>query len=51
MIMKKNYFKPEAVVVDVVIENIMLDSSVTDKPQAPGEANTSRGEWGNVWGK
>ena len=54
--MKKNYFKPEVVVVDVVIDNIM---QITSTPVGgdnagsgfPEESNKHRGEWGNVWGK
>ena len=53
--MKKNYFKPEAEVVDIVIDNIMQDAS---KPEIGGGngngiplSNGHRGEWGNVWGK
>ena len=54
MIMKKNYFKPEVVVVDVVIDNIMQSTSVPVGGDAgsgfPEESKGSRGEWGNVWG-
>ena len=52
MVMKKNYLKPEALVVDIVIGNIMQSTSV---PEGDGEydgefTNRHRGEWGNVWG-
>ena len=54
--MKKNYFKPEVVVVDVVIDNIMQETSVPVSggnagSGDPEETKGSRGEWGNVWGK
>lgn len=52
--MKKNYFKPEAELVDVRIDNYILNDS-TDMTDlgGGGEAlsNKHRGEWGNVWGK
>ena len=53
MIMKKNYFKPEVVVVNVVIDNIMQMTSTPVGGDAdsgfPKESKGSRGEWGNVW--
>ena len=53
--MKKTYFKPEAVVVDIVIGNIMQITSVPVSGDNAGsgdpeEARGHRGEWGNVWG-
>ena len=52
--MKKNYLKPEAAVVSVVVKNFILDGSII--PGGDGEAGEddlgagrNRGEWGNVW--
>ena len=48
--MKKNYFKPETVMVDVVLCNMIATSvGVTDRPTGPKDAGQNRGEWGNVW--
>ncbi len=55
--MKKNYFKPETVMVDVVLSNMIATSGNTTVeggtagPGDPEEAKGHRGEWGNVWGK
>ena len=50
--MKKNYLKPETVMVDVVLCNIIASSvGFGDRPTGPKDAGQSRGEWGNVWGK
>ena len=57
--MKKNYFKPEAELVDVRIDSYILNDSNggTVKPgvgfdeEGGPNANKNRGEWGNVWGK
>lgn len=53
MIMKKNYFKPEAELVDVRIDAYILSNSVgiTDTPTGPKDAEQSRGEWGDFWKK
>ena len=51
MIMKKNYFKPEAVVVDIVIENSILSNSLSQGDGGEIMSNRHRGEWGNVWGE
>ena len=60
MIMKKNYLKPETVMVDVVLCNMIATSgdsgnSENEMPVLPGEkeefSGRHRGEWGNVWGK
>ena len=50
MTMKKNYFKPEVLSMNVVVE-AMIATSVgsSNKPITPF-SNESRGEWGNVWG-
>ena len=56
MIMKKNYFKPETVMVDLVLCNIIATSGNTNVGGGnagsgfPNESKGSRGEWGNVWG-
>ena len=50
--MKKEYFKPVTVTVELTVENFMLNDSNRipvggqDKPSAAG---SSRGEWGNLW--
>ena len=54
MIMKKNYFKPETVMVDLVLCNIIATSGNTNvggdaDSGFPKESKGSRGEWGNVW--
>ena len=51
--MKKNYFKPEAELVDVRIDAYILSNSVgiTDTPTGPKDAEQSRGEWGDFWKK
>ena len=54
MIMKKNYFKPELVIVDIAVDNIMqITSPGYDSTEGDGSdlgAKENRGEWGNVWG-
>lgn len=58
--MKKNYFKPETVMVDVVLSNMIATSGNTSGNTTvgggsagsgdPEEVRGGRGEWGNVWG-
>ena len=56
--MKKNYFKPEVVSVNVVVEAMIATSngrpeeggSIGGGSLPPIPANERRGEWGNVWG-
>ena len=48
--MKKNYFKPEVDVVDIVINSMILNNSIPEgEDDKPNETNKHRGEWGNVW--
>ena len=53
--MKKNYLKPETVMVDVVLCNMIATSGNTNVGGGnagsgfPNESKGSRGEWGNVW--
>lgn len=52
--MKKTYFKPETVMVDVVLCNMIATSGNTtvggeDEGGWGEQSNTHRGEWGNVW--
>ena len=54
--MKKNYFKPETVMVDLVLCNMIATSGGPGYEGGTGNkdefnANKNRGEWGNVWGK
>ena len=55
--MKKNYFKPETVMVDVVLCNMIATSGNTTvgggsaSSGDPEESKGHRGEWGNVWSK
>ena len=54
--MKKNYFKPETVMVDVVLSNMIATSGNTTVGGSAGSGDPeqvkgNRGEWGNVWGK
>ena len=57
MHMKKNYFKPETVMVDVVLCNMIATSGNTTvgggsaSSGDPEESKGHRGEWGNVWSK
>ena len=58
--MKKNYLKPEAVLVDVVVNSSICEVSSGNMGEAdenykpggnkPRPTDGSRGEWGNVWG-
>ena len=59
--MKKNYLKPSTELLDLVVSNIMVDTSQgggDNNTNIGGEdgggwgdgANRGRGEWGNVWG-
>ena len=51
MIMKKEYFKPEILEVNVIANNMLANSAgFNDKPTGPKDTNTNRGDWGNVWG-
>ena len=54
--MKKEYFKPEAEMLDITVETHILNDSYggTVTPgQGPGAGgfgtNTNRGDWGNLW--
>ena len=51
--MKKNYLKPSTELLDLVVSNIMVDTStIVGGGADPGEeagVNRGRGEWGNVW--
>lgn len=52
--MKKEYFKPVTVTVELTVESFMLNDS-NSIPVVPGDevkpsaAGSSRGEWGNLW--
>ena len=50
--MKKEYFKPEAEMLDMIIENHLLSAS-TEIPVTPGvkpsASPDNRGEWGSLW--
>ena len=51
MIMKKEYFKPEILEVNVIANNMLANSvGIKDETTGPKDTNTNRGEWGNVWG-
>ena len=52
--MKKNYLKPEAFELAVVIDNIMAQTSTPvdneeNDNQGDFGAGKNRGEWGSVW--
>ena len=51
--MKKKYFTPETVTVNLNVESYILDASSTRIPVGndgkPSLSNSSRGEWGNLW--
>ena len=49
--MKKNYLKPEAELLDMVVTNIIAASAPQGGDDEELGANKHRGEWGNVWGK
>lgn len=52
--MKKEYFKPVTVTVELAIESFMLNDSNRipvggGDDFKPSAAGSSRGEWGNLW--
>lgn len=54
IMMKKNYLKPEAFELAVVIDNIMAQTSTPvdneeNDNQGDFGAGKNRGEWGSVW--
>ena len=51
--MKKTYFKPETVMVDVVLCNMIAISGPGYEGGTGDDfnANKHRGEWGNLWSK
>lgn len=53
MIMKKDYFKPEIVSVDMVAANFLATSGDNTIPGGSGtvipKSSERRGEWGDVW--
>ena len=54
-IMKKEYFKPETVQIDMLVENYILNDSTSVPINVNGDGTTSdatnrdRGDWGNLW--
>ena len=50
--MKKDYLKPEVVEMGVSCEVIATSNKIPVTPEEkPSLTGSSRGEWGNVWGK
>ena len=49
MIMKKNYLKPEAEILDFVVTNMIAASLGEGGENEDASVNKHRGEWGNVW--
>lgn len=49
--MKRNYSKPETVMVEIVTSVLANSVGFNDKPTGPKDADENRGEWGNVWKK
>ena len=53
--MKKNYFKPEAEMLDFVVTSMIAASVGGGEGEGEEEeiplSNKHRGEWGNVWSK
>ena len=51
--MKKKYFTPETVTVNLNVESYILNDStripVNPEEVKPSAAGSSRGEWGNLW--
>jgi hypothetical protein len=49
--MKKEYIKPEIAVEEILVETMIATSSNVDpnNPQVPGESNSHRGDWGDLW--
>jgi hypothetical protein len=50
--MKKKYFTPETVTVNLNVESYILNDStrIPVTPEVkPSGAGSSRGEWGNLW--
>ena len=52
--MKKKYFTPETVTVNLNVESYILNDSTRmpvdqDAPKGPSAAGSSRSEWGNLW--
>lgn len=50
--MKKDYLRPESILVNISIENAILDGSIGfgENPEISA-ADKKRGEWGDIWGK
>ena len=51
--MKKNYFKPEFVAVEIACDSVMNETSrIPVTPEVkPSSANKQQGTWGDVWSK
>lgn len=53
--MKKDYLRPESILVNISIENAILGGSdiIGVDPNNPSisAADKKRGEWGDIWGK
>lgn len=48
--MKRNYSKPETVMVEVVTSVLANSVGFNDKPTGPKDAGEGRGgQWGDVW--
>ena len=50
--MKKKYFTPEAVTVNLNVESYILNDSTripVGNDGKPSLSNSNRGEWGNLW--
>lgn len=50
--MKKKYFTPETVTVNLNVESYILNDSTripVTPEEKPSAAGSSRGEWGNLW--